>query len=179
MRARARVRSHCRFRDRGTEHARGSGVERVGGGGKRRCGRARRPRPPRRAGQLARARLLAARRRRIGTCGRQLSYSCSVVTIHNILRPPAVLVITIHNILRPPALVVSLSDVQTTTNLLLVMVAYRQPGSPRRDRGRAALQPAGDAPHLGETGPLSRGKVPYYVIPHTARHTTLRIIREY
>jgi hypothetical protein len=54
------------------------------------------------------------------------------------------------------------------------------------DQQLAAPQPGGldlahavEDQHLGGTGPLSQGKVPYYMVSHTTRHTTFRTIREY
>jgi hypothetical protein len=43
-----------------------------------------------------------------------------------------------------------------------------------------ATAPPANAPSTCEQqGPLSQGKVPYYMVSHTTRHTTLCVIREY
>jgi hypothetical protein len=52
-----RVRSHYRFKNRGTEYIRESGMERMSGGAKRQCDRALHPPPPRRLGNLVGDRL--------------------------------------------------------------------------------------------------------------------------
>jgi hypothetical protein len=85
---RPRVRSHCRFRNRGAEYVRESGIKWMRGSTRRQCDRAlvrpprRRPQPrrPRRGQGLIRARLIAVPYRR-------LLYRGQVQTCHRPRRP--------------------------------------------------------------------------------------------